>query len=495
MIWIAPVPPRGSTLTAVAVASLVAAFATLPPASAAPGCVIARKACVTSARFRARGCERDCSRLADRREAADCRATCRGARAEGETACRVVEDPCAVACGAAVAGCAADRRACRTTARRAHDDCRDACDGLRDLRCVVACDRQRAAAEAGCGFVVAHPEPGPAEVPALPAGRAADLSALLDAAEQAVVAAADARAATLRTRELRLWVGRPGAQVTVTQTRHGFTFGFPIDFRRFRDAPDELAFYGALAADHTNLAVAEASLKWRNAEPEPGRFDFTLADAELAWAAERGLPLKGHTLFWGNAPPISTGSGIPVWLRERFPTPVLSAAERAELRALVRRQVETIVGRYRGRIAIWDVTNETQNVLTQWFLDRLGPEIVPELFVLAHAVDPGAQLVYNEWITEVFTGLPGPGAADVRDRVRALRAAGAPIHAVGQQGHFVPGVAYAGLPADLTRRTRIDDYAVALDTLAEAGLPVHITERGAGPATVAVAGGLDGSGR
>ncbi len=39
-----------------------------------------------------------------------------------------------------------------------------------------------------------------------------------------------------------------------------------------------------------------------------------------------------------------------------------------------------------------------------------------------------------------------------------------------------PGVVYAGGTADLSQRTRIDDYAVALDTLAETGLPIHVTE-------------------
>jgi hypothetical protein len=67
-------------------------------------------------------------------------------------------------------------------------------------------------------------------------------------------------------------------------------------------------------------------------------------------------------------------------------------------------------------------------------------------------------------------------AADVRDRVLALLAEGVPIDAVGQQAHFVPGVVYAGGTADLSQRTRIDDYAVALDTLAETGLPLHMTE-------------------
>jgi hypothetical protein len=76
----------------------------------------------------------------------------------------------------------------------------------------------------------------------------------------------------------------------------------------------------------------------------------------------------------------------------------------------------------------------------------------------------------------VFTGLPGPNAAAVRDRVLALRAVGVPIDAVGQQAHFVPGIVYTGGTADLSKRTRIDDYAAALDTLAETGLRLHMTE-------------------
>jgi len=139
-------------------------------------------------------------------------------------------------------------------------------------------------------------------------------------------------------------------------------------------------------------------------------------------------------------------------------------------------EVEAAVGRYRGRIEVWDVTNETLNPFTQWFIQRLGPGIVNDMFAWVRAIDPGCQLVFNEWIREVFTGIGGPTAADVRDRVTALRAAGVPIDAIGQQGHFVPGVVYAGGTADLSQRTRIDDYEAALDTLAQAGVPVHITE-------------------
>ena len=443
--------------------------------AAGSACVVARKGCTAAAAWTGRACERNCQRLADRLESTDCRTACRATRTLAEQACRDVTEPCDVACPDGDPSCATGLRACRLAARRGQHTCRNGCDGRRDLRCFVSCDRARAAAEAGCGFVVAPIVPGPGEIPALPAGRAADLSVLLDDAEQAVVAVADARAAALRTRPLRLWVGRPGAEVTVTQTRHAFPFGFPIDFRELED-PDDLAFYAGIAADHTTLVVAETSLKWRVVEPVDGQFFFDLADAELAWARDLGFRVKGHTLLWGNAPPFSTGSGIPNWLLAQFPNASLSPVEQEALRALLRRRVEATVGRYRGKIDIWDVTNETLNLFTQWFIARLGPGIVEDVFRWTRDLDPGADLVFNEWITEVFTGLPGPTAADVRDRVVALRAAGVPIHAIGQQAHFVPGIVYAGGTADLSQRTRIDDYAVALDTLAEAGLPLHMTE-------------------
>jgi GH35 family endo-1,4-beta-xylanase len=455
---------------------LVVCLSLVPRPADAAGCNAARMGCVAAASWASRACQRNCERLGDKTAVATCRADCRTERRAAEALCRDVDDPCAVACADGAPQCPTDVRTCRRTARRAHHACRAQCADRRDMRCLLACDRTRAAAEASCGFVAVRTNAGPGEVPVLPLGRPADLSVLLDDAELAVVAAADARAETLRSRPLRLWVGRPGATVTVTQTKHAFTFGFPIDFRELQDRPDDLAFYGSIAAAHTSEMVLETSLKWRVGEPAPGVMSFDLADAELAWGEGLGFHFKGHTLLWGNARPFSTGSGIPDWVLAQFPNATLTPAEQETLRGLLKRRVEAVVGRYRGRIDVWDVTNETLNPFTQWFIQRLGPGIVNDMFAWVRAIDPGCELVFNEWIREVFTGVGGPGAADVRDRVTALRAAGVPIDAIGQQGHFVPGVVYAGGTADLSQRTRIDDYQAALDTLAQAGVPVHITE-------------------
>ncbi|UCE86308.1 MAG: endo-1,4-beta-xylanase, partial [Deltaproteobacteria bacterium] len=246
--------------------------------------------------------------------------------------------------------------------------------------------------------------------------------------------------------------------------------------QRFSSEAD-LAFYETIARSHFEVAVVENNLKWAKLEPLRGVRVHSFADADVAWAAAHGFTVKGHTLLWGIVPPFSS-SGVPAWLLDRFgvaPGP-LGPADREEVRAAVRAHVLDVVGRHRGTIAIWDVTNETLQPFARWYVSALGPEIVNDVFRWAHQADPDATLVFNEWIVEVFTGLSSPSAADVRDRVLELLEQGVPIQALGQQAHFAPAAAFAGIPVDLGQRTRIDDYALALDTLAETGLPIHITE-------------------
>jgi GH35 family endo-1,4-beta-xylanase len=337
------------------------------------------------------------------------------------------------------------------------------------------CEGGRGARERVCDVAVARARRGAVTLPSLPVGAPGNLE-LLEPEERAVVAEADARAAELRTRPVVLQVGRPGVEVRIEQTGHAFRFGFPIDLRRFT-TPEDLAFYTQITTDHFHVAVIENNAKWSKVEPEPDVRFHDDVDADVAWAESLGFTVKGHTLMWGIVPPFSS-SGVPAWLLDRFGLAplALTPAEQDELRERLRRHVFDLVERYRGRIAIWDVTNETLQPLAQWFVQALGPAVVSDVFRWAHEADPDATLVFNEWIVEVFTGFPFPTAADVRDRVIELLDAGVPIHALGQQAHFTPAAAFAGLPVDLSQRTRIDDYALALDTLAEAGLPLHITE-------------------
>ncbi|MEZ5572506.1 MAG: endo-1,4-beta-xylanase [Halioglobus sp.] len=323
------------------------------------------------------------------------------------------------------------------------------------------------------GFVETLAVEGMPLLPQLPMGRPADLS-LLEPAERDVVAAADDRAESLRSRNVEFWIDQPQVDVTIREIRHGFTFGFPIELTRFKE-PADLQWYTERMSEHFSLAVIESDAKWGVVEPSEGVRDFSRVDADVAWAEENNFTVKGHTLLWGLPKPLSS-SALPKWAEEKFPSTQLSNEQQEELRVILKSFIQDSVQHFKGRLAYWDVTNETLQPLAQWFIDRLGPGIVNDSFAWAREIDPDVDLIFNEWIVEVFTGLNAPTAADVRDRILQLLAEGAPINALGQQAHFAPTLAFVDPSQDISGRTRIDDYAEALDLLAETGLPVHITE-------------------
>jgi GH35 family endo-1,4-beta-xylanase len=323
------------------------------------------------------------------------------------------------------------------------------------------------------GFAELETLAGMPSLPELPTGRPGDLS-LLEPEECAVVVAADARARDIRTRELQLWIDNPDTVVNVAQLRHGFPFGFPIELARFRE-PGDLEWFTARMAEHFSIAVIESDAKWARVEPSEGERDFSRADADTDWALENGFTVKGHTLLWGIPMPLS-GAALPRWAEEKYPATDLSEAEQTELRGILKAFIQDSVRHHAGRLDWWDVTNESMQPLAQWFNDRLGPDIVNDAFRWAREADPDVKLIFNEWIVEVFTGFPSPTAAEVRDRVLQLLADGVPIDALGQQAHFAPTVAFVDPEFDISGRTRIDEYATALDLLAETGLPIHLTE-------------------
>ena len=98
----------------------------------------------------------------------------------------------------------------------------------------------------------------------------------------------------------------------------------------------------ALLLEQCSIVVAENAMKWRATQPEQDRFDFTQADAFMAFAESNRMVARGHNLCWHEH--------NPEWL-EAMATPQ-NAAD------LLRRHIQTVAGRYKGRIHSWDVVNE-----------------------------------------------------------------------------------------------------------------------------------------
>jgi endo-1,4-beta-xylanase len=242
-----------------------------------------------------------------------------------------------------------------------------------------------------------------------------------------------------------------------------------IDRSRFvgvavRGAQLDDAGYASAAGRLFDATTPENELKWETSEPERGRYDFGPADRVVAFGREHGMHVRGHTLVWHNQ--------NPGWL-------VNGHFSRAELIALLRDHIRTLMHRYAGRIAEWDVVNEAVDddgrLRDTLWLRGIGPQYIPLAFRFAHEADPRAKLVYNDY------GAEGTGVkADAVYRlVATLVRAHVPIDAVGFQTHVetkpIPGFvenlrrfAALGLDIELTEiDVRVPDHASAADLRAQ----------------------------
>src|SRR5262249_12667256 len=126
--------------------------------------------------------------------------------------------------------------------------------------------------------------------------------------------------------------------------------------------------------------------------------------------------------------------------------------------------IRTVVSRYRGKIDSWDVVNEALDdgepyLRPSKWRDIVGPEFLAKAFEGAHEADPDALLVYNDYNVE----LPKKREKLLR-RIGELREKGAPLRAVGIQGHWE------------VDRIPFRDIEALLDAMKARGLKVMVSE-------------------
>ncbi len=263
----------------------------------------------------------------------------------------------------------------------------------------------------------------------------------------------------------------------------------------FRRSTEQNAADVTLLREQFNQITAENDMKWQLIHPREGSggYDFGPADAFVNFGMSNRMLVVGHTLVWHSqtpnwvfagtnpAPPSATndmaaatapstnapGTNPPGRMRwgpgfGRYTGP---RASRDELLERMRDHIHTVVGRYKGRVKVWDVVNEAladgngTNVLrNSLWLEIIGPDFIAKAFKYAHEADPDAILRYNDY------GLENP----VKRRklitlIQALQAQGVPVHAIGSQAHLNVSVNFETMDQ-------------ALSEMAALRLPIHITE-------------------
>ena len=264
----------------------------------------------------------------------------------------------------------------------------------------------------------------------------------------------------------------------------------------------------ALTKEQFNQISPENDLKWESIQPREGAdgYNFGPADAYVDFGVKNHMFIVGHTLVWHGQTPNWVFSGTsptpgaapapapPANTPPPAPTPPAPAppatgaganpggrvgggrfgrrfgftgpfATRAELLQRMHDHIFTVVGRYKGKIQVWDVVNECVSdggpdiLRNSLWRQIIGPDFVAKAFEYAHEADPKAILRLNDYSLEnpekrgKFIAL-----------VKQLQAEKVPISAIGTQTH----VSVSSPSFEEEDREMTD-----LETL---GLPIHVTE-------------------
>ena len=250
--------------------------------------------------------------------------------------------------------------------------------------------------------------------------------------------------------------------------RRHLVLGTEVPLRNLQNDADEGHFAATVDANF-NMIELENELKPPAVWKGPREYDFSAGDfvvgapGQKGWAQRHKVKVRGHVLIYAK----DEGYTLPQWLKGPQ-----GDVPKEQASALLHDYIRAVVGRYKGKIAMWDVVNEAIddrpnngnpfNLRSTYWFRKLGPEFLVLAFKWAHEADPKAQLYYNEYSVE-------NGSEKGRSMLalgKWLKEQGAPITGLGLQYH-------------IDYRTKIapgDGYYGFIEEVRKLGLAYQITE-------------------
>ena len=228
-----------------------------------------------------------------------------------------------------------------------------------------------------------------------------------------------------------------------------FLVGTALDW----PTPDRPSLGADIALRHFDAFTCGNAMKPDATQPEEGRFTFERGDRMVAAAEKVGATPIGHCLVWH--------SQTPRWFHLG---PDGQPPNRELALARLRKHISTVVGHYKGRVKQWDVVNEAiadgpGDLRDTPWRREIGDDYIAEAFRAAHAADPDALLIYNDYNLEM--GYKRPKALRV---LKSLVDQKVPIGAVGIQAHWrLPGLS-------------ISEIEESIKAYGDLGLKVMLTE-------------------
>ncbi len=203
--------------------------------------------------------------------------------------------------------------------------------------------------------------------------------------------------------------------------KNDFLIGTAIGSRTLMQPDTEML---DLIAREFNQVTSENAMKWSSIHPKEDVWKFEEADKLMEFAEKNKMAVQGHVLVWHSQVP-----------RDIFSGPDGTQASKELLLKRMESHIQTVVGRYKGRIRSWDVVNESitpeDGYRKSKWLEICGPEFMEYAFRYAHEADPECLLIYNDYNEE------DPKRRDfIVEMVKEYKKKGIPIHGIGMQAHL-----------------------------------------------------------
>ena len=240
-----------------------------------------------------------------------------------------------------------------------------------------------------------------------------------------------------------------GAEVRVEQTAHAFNFG-TFTGHKFTEprTAEERAIHKVIDESFNTVTLPIYWADWGWAGPGTHEDDYKEA---IRYVARRGTPWRAHTVMWPGEQ----------YMPSRFKAEMSPKARRKLVEAHVREVVTHIRDAELPPFAV-DFTNEPR--ANRYFQENGNPDLVEDMFRLAHELAPGLPLFVNDYGILNNGGFNQAAIDYYHEWLRGMIGKGVPVGGIGFQGHFSAG---------LTPPERVIDI---LEGFAGYGLPLHITE-------------------
>ena len=196
---------------------------------------------------------------------------------------------------------------------------------------------------------------------------------------------------------------------------------------------------------------AEYEMKMNSIWTSLSGYNFSNVDYLVNYAVQNNLKIHGHALLWYQS--------FPTWFKT-------AAYDSSNFENNVKTYIQTVVGKYKGKIVSWDVANEifadngslrVDTIVYKTFKDPVG--FYGRCFKYARAADPDVKLFYNDYDMVLNSAKRNA----VKKMIERFRTNGYPIDGLGEQMHTTIW----------TNKTTIGN---GLNDLATNGLPIHISE-------------------